>query len=280
MERRHLLVIVFIVSLIYCSKDDGIKPESAGAIKGKITDSADGKPIRDATILTEPFTVSVISDSLGEYELNDVEPGDYVILAGKHCYKTSQVSATLFSDELTICDISLMKSGFSESWDMSREYSTTNNPNGVWSYGRKWTPGDVQFDLMTVRWGNSGWYLGNWGHGGPSIQEGPNLWAKDNSNGLPVVRWTSPAEGYYYFNAKFTGVDSRGVDVLAYITVNDSIIFSHHIHGYHDFIEHSGDFLNLNPGDHIDFLIKWNGGVYSEYSWTIVNGKVHQYKGR
>lgn len=102
-------------------------------------------------------------------------------------------------------------SAYSESWDMSADYSWTYNPNGAWSYGRKWSPESGAYDLMTVRWGSTGWYLGNYGHGGPSIQAGPALWAKDNSNGLPVVRWTCPKAGSYDLACTFTGIDSRGV---------------------------------------------------------------------
>jgi hypothetical protein len=169
-------------------------------------------------------------------------------------------------------------SGFSESWNSSNDYSSVNNPNGVWSYGRKWGSEETTFDLMTVKWGDSGWYLGNWGHGGPSIQSGPNMWAKDNSNGLPVVRWKCPTTGYYKLNGYFFGTDSRGVDVITFITKNDSIIFNNNVKSYQSKASFSNNNLYLKINDTLDFLIKWNGGVYSEYSWTIVNATIKKYK--
>jgi len=162
-------------------------------------------------------------------------------------------------------------------WNISNEYSITNNPNGVWSYGRKWSADGNSFDVMTVRWGTSGWYFGNVGHGGPSITAGPNLWAKDNSNGLPDVRWTSPLSGTFRLSTTFTGNDSRGVDVIAYIAMNDSIVFSDNVRSYLDSTQYSSSHFWLNQGDHIDFLVKWNGGVYSEYGWTRVNAIINRY---
>ena len=58
------------------------------------------------------------------------------------------------------------------SWDLQNDYSGQNNPNGPWSYNRKETIAGTAADPMTVQWGTDGWYLGNVGNGGPSIQGG------------------------------------------------------------------------------------------------------------
>jgi hypothetical protein len=100
------------------------------------------------------------------------------------------------------------------------------------------------------------------------------LWAKDNSNGYPVVRWTSPADGGYRLACTFTGADERGVDVLVYVVVDESIRASGHIQAYQDSVVFSLEDLDLQSGDHVDFLIAWNGGVYSEYNWTKVTGTI------
>jgi hypothetical protein len=169
---------------------------------------------------------------------------------------------------------------YTDTWNMAKEYSITDNPNSVWSYGRKWSADGNIFDLMTVRWGTSGWFLGNWGHGGPSIQGDPNvgidLWAKDNSNGLPAVRWKTPKSGMFNLVATFTGWDSRGVDVIVYIAVNDSIIFSHNIRSYLDSTKYTSNKFHLDQGGYIDFLIQWNAGC-TECAWTLVNGIINRF---
>ena len=47
---------------------------------------------------------------------------------------------------------------------MSIEYSTTSNPNGVWSYGRNWNIEGSALDLFTQSLDNTFWWFGNWGH--------------------------------------------------------------------------------------------------------------------
>jgi hypothetical protein len=166
---------------------------------------------------------------------------------------------------------------YSHSWMMADEYSRTNNPNGVWSYGRKWGPEATAFDLMTVPWGASGWYLGNVGHGGPSIQGGVDLWAKDNSNGLPCVRWTTPEDGLYSLTSRFLGYDSRGVRVFTCVAVRDTLRFTGTIVANGDSTTFAADPLYLRRGDPVDFLIQWAGGIYYETSWTLVNARIDQY---
>jgi hypothetical protein len=162
-------------------------------------------------------------------------------------------------------------------WNMSDEYSSENNPTGPWSYGRKWSPDGGTFDLFTYRWGNSGWYLGNVGHGGPSIQAGPDLWAKDNSNGLPCVRWACPDSGFYSVNSTFIGWDSRGVSAITFVVVNNAIKFSAPLIANGDSTNYMSDYFYLNQGENIEFLIRWNYGVYSEYSWTLVHALIDRF---
>src|ERR1039458_9722950 len=45
------------------------------------------------------------------------------------------------------------------SWDISAGYSATSNPNGPWSYGRKWTVQAAAMDVFTV----PSWWFGNYG---------------------------------------------------------------------------------------------------------------------
>jgi hypothetical protein len=164
---------------------------------------------------------------------------------------------------------------WSATWDVSREYSRTSNPNGVWAYGRKLAVEGDAFDLMTVPWGSSGWYLGNIGHGGPSIQGGPQLWAKDNSNGFPVVRWTSPKSDVYDIQGVFVGADSRGVSNFAYVVVNGVKVAEGRVSGYLGTFPFSHT-AYIEQGKHVDFVVVWNSqaSVSSEYGWTQLSGFV------
>jgi hypothetical protein len=153
------------------------------------------------------------------------------------------------------------------SWSFEDDYSMTNNPIGSWSYGRTWTINATDFDLMTVRW-DSGWYMGNYGNGSPSLGDWHAIWAKNNSNGYPVVRWTCPESGVYDIIGDFVGSDSRGVDNLVYVAIEGDIYYSDHVNSYQMEKDFGIDNIYLDKGDTVNFLMKWNGGVYSEYGWT------------
>lgn len=159
-------------------------------------------------------------------------------------------------------------------WDIAADYSLTSNPAGPWSYGRAWTVGAPAIDLFTVRWGDSGWYMGNVGHGGPSMQAGVLLWAKNNTNGYPVLRWTAPASGRYCVAVTFTGADSRGGDNHVYVVKNGTPLFGGRIQLYLQELVYASSDIDLATGEYIDFTAQWGGEVNSEYGWVRVSGFV------
>lgn len=171
----------------------------------------------------------------------------------------------------SIAGLSWSSSSQATLWDSSVDYSTQNNPNGAWSYNRKWAVGGTAADLMTVQWDGSGWYLGNFGHGGPSFYAGPHLWAKNNTNGYPALRWTTPVDGQYDIVGSFIGDDARGIDNLVYVVMNGLTVFTGNVTGYLDEEPFAFRGLNLKAGDLVDFVLTWNGGVYSEYGWTLAS---------
>lgn len=177
--------------------------------------------------------------------------------------------------QTTVAFLALATSGMcAGSWDISTNYSTTSNPSGAWSYGRKWTVQTTTMDLFTVRWGSSGWNFGNTGNGGPAVQAGPVMWAKYNGNGYPCIRWTCPKSGKYNIRGGFNAADNRGMDSFVYVVINGSITFSNRIQSYPQSVAFTNDSVSLNQGNFVDFTLTWGGGVYSEYSWTDVDAAI------
>ena len=379
--RIRLITLSWVICVMLSGCSDEVTdpvvndaPTTTGTIDGTITQANTGAAVDGANIFTMPATGSTTTDGNGGYKIDNVIPGQYIVVAGKADYNGSRMvmvtvgqtttadiplnqnrlpdvptlvapshNATdqptnaqliwncsdadgdpltfdLYVDSLcppqtsvvtnhqntrlvvynlepnnTYCWMVVAKDNkggmmvgpvwqfttyslpYAEMWNMSDEYSSTKNPNEEWSYGRKWDPEGGSFDLMTVKWGDSGWYFGNVGHGGPSISAGVALWAKDNSNGLPCVRWVSPNAGYFNLSTLFKGSDSRGVNVVVYVAINDSTAFSGEITQNGDETEYSIDEIFLDQGEYIDFVVRWNGGVYSEYNWTTVNATINQY---
>lgn len=168
------------------------------------------------------------------------------------------------------------------------DYSVVSNPNGDWVYGRTNDLAVSTLTTMNVRWA-AGWYLGNVGHGGPSVHDvvpnvqtagvlvwsdtGPFLWAKDNSNGYPVIRWTAPTSGTFSIIGEFEGADSRGVNNQVYVVINGTTAFSDAVTSTGDLAPFSLTNVNLTAGDHVDFLLTNTGGD-TETGWTRVNASI------
>ena len=109
--------------------------------------------------------------------------------------------------------------------------------------------------------------------GAPSIQAGPDLWADNNANGYPVVRWTCPRTGTYALASYFVGADSRGNNNLVWIVIGGSPVFSGQIQAYLGAVGYTNT-LNLQNGAYIDFVVAWNGDTPYAYNWTVVNATI------
>jgi len=155
-------------------------------------------------------------------------------------------------------------------------YSTVSNPSGNWTYARTNSVTASTVDVLGVRW-EAGWYLGNFGHGGPSVLDstgtGPSLWAKDNSNGFPVIRWTAPSAGVYDVLGEFEGNDPRGVNNNVYVVVNGAIEFNDLLTSPSDIAPFTMNALALSSGDYVDFTLTNNGGN-TEFGWTRINAAI------
>jgi hypothetical protein len=156
--------------------------------------------------------------------------------------------------------------------DSTASYTINNgNPNGEWSYGRKWAVDTTIFELFPETGWGSFWWLGNSGDGSPSIQGPPvDLWAKSNENGYPCLRWTAPETAVYTISGSFVGSDSRGVDVYAYVVVNGATSSSYHITAYNQTETFDLGTTSYMQGDVIDFMIVSSNVLDPAYSWTFV----------
>lgn len=193
-------------------------------------------------------------------------------LSANHAGAYTLVASNLFGSVTSaIAVISLGEPVPGASWDASEEYSGSNNPNGVWSYGRRWSASGDGYDLMTSHeWGGGSgtfWLLCGtcWA---PSIQSGPDLWASQNGSGYPVVRWTCPKSGYYHIASRFVGADSRGVDTFAYVVIGGSPVFSGRVQGYGNVAPFTTNAIHLTQGAYVDMVVAWAGGVAEPANWT------------
>jgi len=109
MKKLFLLIFIFsFLFIINCSKKStDPNSEGKGIISGKITNPISDLAIPDVNVFTEPPTVSALSDSAGNYSIDDIEPGTYKIIAVKSGYDTNYVNVTVSSDNTTTANLFL-----------------------------------------------------------------------------------------------------------------------------------------------------------------------------
>lgn len=78
---------------------------SSGTIQGKITNVTGDTVIINANVSTNPPTSSVSTNSNGEYTINDVPPGMYIVKATKGEYNPGTVSVSVTAGKTTTANI-------------------------------------------------------------------------------------------------------------------------------------------------------------------------------
>jgi outer membrane protein assembly factor BamB len=188
-------------------------------------------------------------------------------------------------------------------WDFAAQFSSTRNPNGVWSYGHSddmgatielsrvtWIPPSY---LLYLLWGTvcknvdssptSLWGLAYWEAGQAGIADNLLPFGPKSLSDMPSdIKWTSPLDGFVSVNVRFTGQrPSGGSDAAIYVAKNGSKLYGGEIHGFIGrAARHYSDRSGLQPeqtfstvlkvavGDNIDIL----GNKLAEVPWSASVG--------
>lgn len=160
-------------------------------------------------------------------------------------------------------------------YDAASDFSATDNPNGVWSYGWSETLGST-LHLYTDQSINPGgvdvWYgPGNTlvGHNGTGVAS--IAWPVDQlgfhpgqNNLYSVIRWTAPSTETFTITASYSTADNATTDV--HVLNNGNSLFQGDINGFGSNALFSPITIALNAGDTIDFAVGWgtNGNINSD----------------
>ena len=161
-------------------------------------------------------------------------------------------------------------------YDASADFSTSNDPNGVWSYGWSTTLGSA-FNLDTSNTtaaygltGLGGWFSGQSAEGVPDVLRNNTaspILLPPFTNFQPgqltlnmfqttysVVRWTAPSTGQFSIAATFSAVSTIGGTTDVHVQKNGVSVFDSAINGFPSPTSYSQT-LSLVAGDHIDFTV-------------------------
>jgi hypothetical protein len=169
-----------------------------------------------------------------------------------------------------------------ESWDAGAQFSPTNNPSDVWSYGYAGSFGGfIPFPMHDLRPPGVDTWLRDLGfptgyprvaknNSGQTLKATADIWQVDQLGFHPgssvadqyaIVRFTAPTTGVYTVTARFTGIETGpGTSTDVHVLVNGASFFDGRIQGFGSEVSFTSPLaLTLRDGDSVDFTVG-NGG--------------------
>ena len=264
---------------------------NAGTLSGKVMAKVPGSPaVSGAVVKTSDGLYSAKTAYDGSYSLQ-VPQGSLSIVVTADGYEQGQASVSITAGQTTTQDFALTPTA--HVWDAAAEFTTDQNPNGVWSYGwitasnsdltlynsvksyadiiTEWcqnneydaagniskNPTDTGVDSSGMWWNPQGLCM----HPGPSGQ-------------MATVRWTSAVTSVIKIDANFAGANySAGATTDVHILKNGVSLFDGHVNGFGGGGSHpatgtdpecSGSALTyVAPGDAIDISVGSGDNGYS-----------------
>jgi len=91
------ILALFILLIFSACTEDKVGLERFGTITGRVVDEQDLSGIANAQLITLPPTHTVLTDEQGNFEMLDVEPGDYELIVTKQDYFSDTIQVTVVS---------------------------------------------------------------------------------------------------------------------------------------------------------------------------------------
>jgi len=76
---RAVVSKVLLVLLMFCFPTE-LAAQTRGSLKGHLTDIASGEPLMFANVALIGTTLGTVTDTKGNYQLNNIKPGSYTLL--------------------------------------------------------------------------------------------------------------------------------------------------------------------------------------------------------
>lgn len=117
-QKAFFIFLALLISISACKSPTSPEPEpTPGQISGTVTNASTGAPIAGASMSTQPATVTVSTDSQGQYTINNVQPKSYTVTASATGYFSASVSTTVTAGKTATANIALeVQADYSGSW--------------------------------------------------------------------------------------------------------------------------------------------------------------------
>ena len=188
---------------------------------------------------------------------------------------------------LAVGGFSAPRSASAQAFNAAQDFSATNNPNGVWSYGYETTLGatlNLYTNQYTATTNTKGWNQNisldvpvvqkNFSNAQDNfrdivLQPGQLMFHPGPNDEFSIVRFTAPTASLYTLNVGFTPVTTDGTTTDVHILDNGTSLFSGLVTGTYNAptsVPSFSSVLNLKQGDIVDFAVGYgtNGNFYDD----------------
>ena len=150
MLRKFLLMLtVAVLGMIAVSCEEDTP--TAGSIYGMISDAETGAPVSGAEVMLSPGNTTTVTGSDGNYELQNLEAGQYKLQVSAAGYILNSRQLTVTEGNATICDMQLSK---------EKELSGIELSTNQLKFGTSYN--DLTFDIRNVSTsGDIDWTVSN-----------------------------------------------------------------------------------------------------------------------
>jgi large repetitive protein len=101
----YLLTLLF--TIVSCSEDSPVESSTTGTVSGVIIDAIKNSTMANVNVFSKPATSFVTTDSNGQYEIKNVNPGEYEMFATKAEFDSMTVNISVVAGANTISDFSM-----------------------------------------------------------------------------------------------------------------------------------------------------------------------------
>jgi TolB protein len=109
MNYISILAAIFLM-VLYTGCEDTIESPLAGTLSGRVLDKENQKPLEGIRISTNPYSDVAETDTLGRFTINNIEAGEFNVIASKAGYKSESISITIYFHETTNVEMELTES--------------------------------------------------------------------------------------------------------------------------------------------------------------------------
>ncbi len=109
MRQLKYISMAFILLTAFTCEQEHLDIDKYGSISGVILNGETYEPLEGVLVVSNPASTSVLTNSLGEFQIEKIINGDIAVTARKKDYLTNSVSIAVYEEENTAINFFMLK---------------------------------------------------------------------------------------------------------------------------------------------------------------------------